>query len=373
MGTFNVLAPVYKRMKDGNRESQYPEVWRERATNMSTLLRDQLLPPLDALCVQEWWCNESYAELVEETVGDQFDVHSIKRPGTKQDGLAIFLRKDRFAVRAMQREMLGTKGNRVAQLMLVEDLQASSLGYNVSPYTVMVNTHLTFPHHHPEVALQLRQAKALTKAIKSFMARHLWMNWDGLVDTRTLSPSFNEELKRVPAGVVVCGDFNAEVGSDVWQHMVDSGLVDSYYAVHNERPDAPAGSPCSKFVSHKDHRGRCVGVDHVFVGASNGVSWDNDAAPSGSGTGRFPRLKRSRSMSTLVQTPARSMVLPRASGYDMLPTLLSGVTGVPPTGVAGEILDAAFYPKSCCPKEWPVDYNVSDHRPLCVDLSFRLE
>eukprot|EP00636_Phaeomonas_parva_P007682 CAMPEP_0118888522 /NCGR_PEP_ID=MMETSP1163-20130328/25763_1 /TAXON_ID=124430 /ORGANISM="Phaeomonas parva, Strain CCMP2877" /LENGTH=71 /DNA_ID=CAMNT_0006827089 /DNA_START=298 /DNA_END=514 /DNA_ORIENTATION=+ len=40
-------------------------------------------------------------------------------------------------------------------------------------------------------------------------------------------------------------------------------------------------------------------------------------------------------------------------------------------GVAGELHDAALYPAGHCPATWPKGFDVSDHRPLCVDLSFR--
>mmetsp|Transcript_23737 Transcript_23737/g.74662 ORF Transcript_23737/g.74662 Transcript_23737/m.74662 type:complete len:201 (-) Transcript_23737:208-810(-) len=171
----------------GNRESHYPELWQKRATDMSELLRDQLLDssgrPVDLLCVQELWCNDDYIDLVRSNLGERYayDLEVARRTGGKEDGLAVFLRGGRFKVRARLRAPLGRgcQGQRVAQLLLLDDLDAlaATAGFaapRAPPSVLVVNTHLTFPHHAPEKALQLRQARRLTQLIEEFMAEHLW-------------------------------------------------------------------------------------------------------------------------------------------------------------------------------------------------------
>lgn len=263
--TFNMLAPVYKRLQSmdletGNRkrESQNPELWKGRAQKALQFLRAELFDDFDIIGMQELWLNKEYLNVFEKDFQQYgYDLRLLQRTGSKLDAVALAIKKSTFKVVASENVFLCTLSDRVALVLWLQHLQT---GKNF----VVANTHLSFPHSTLEKMNQMRQMKFLTSAMQHFADAHA--------------------IATAPR--LVMGDFNVEYTSPVCDHLRASGyascfevsrpenkrglhsLVDAQDGAnpnnHSPRSNTSAGRPL-KFVSHRNHRNEEVGVDHIFV------------------------------------------------------------------------------------------------------------
>lgn len=83
--TFNILAPIYKRLSDKNCENGYPELWLLR--NDSIL--DRLLELKSSIiCLQEFWVgNEELVRMYEKRLGDaSYKTYILARTNSRGDG-----------------------------------------------------------------------------------------------------------------------------------------------------------------------------------------------------------------------------------------------------------------------------------------------
>lgn len=71
----------------------------------------------DLICLQEYWFEQRYRNVFEDALSDEYSFHSLKRPGGKEDGLAIFTKKNRFRIHKVTNLSFTHSGERVAILM----------------------------------------------------------------------------------------------------------------------------------------------------------------------------------------------------------------------------------------------------------------
>lgn len=111
--TFNVLAPCYFR-HGGHYESEYESSYAGRAQEIIyTIQREDC----DIICLQEFWFRKTFCDAFEYAFKDSHVLHSIKRPGEKEDGLAILINKSKFKINSVHRIQFDCMGDRVAMLM----------------------------------------------------------------------------------------------------------------------------------------------------------------------------------------------------------------------------------------------------------------
>jgi protein angel len=114
--TFNVLAPCYFR-HGGMLESADRAAFLARAqAAIRTIQREQC----DLVCLQEYWFQREYQSAFRAAFHPTHYVHTIKRPGKKEDGLAVFVHKRKLDIHHVQNiEFDRGAGDRVALLMHV--------------------------------------------------------------------------------------------------------------------------------------------------------------------------------------------------------------------------------------------------------------
>lgn len=269
--TFNLLAPVYKRLQilnleTGNRkrESQNPELWRARAHKTLQFFRDEVFPHTEILGLQEFWTDPQYRCIYDDDFNRfGYDVHVLQRTGSKLDAVVLAIKRDVFAVMGTLDVILCELSDRVA---LVLWLKHKTSGKDF----IVANTHLSFPHSALDKINQLRQMNKLTNAMEEF-AR---------------SNNIHSATR------MIMGDFNVEYTSRVCEHLRSLGYISCFEVSsplnprqpgHSmDEPTSATSSPTSRatttatakkrtlrFVSHRNHRNEELGVDHIFVRAES--------------------------------------------------------------------------------------------------------
>ncbi|THG06384.1 hypothetical protein TEA_011052 [Camellia sinensis var. sinensis] len=125
--TFNILAPIYKRLNGQNCESEFRELWLSR--NESIL--DRLLTLSSSIiCLQEFWVhNEELVTMYEKRLGDAgYVTYKLARTNNRGDGLLTAVHQNHFHVLNYQECLFNDIGDRVAQLLHVEDWNGSKKG-----------------------------------------------------------------------------------------------------------------------------------------------------------------------------------------------------------------------------------------------------
>ncbi|KAK9145898.1 hypothetical protein Sjap_005801 [Stephania japonica] len=236
--TFNILAPIYKRLdKESSRESDYRAYWLSR--NQKIL--DRLLSDRSSIiCLQEFWVgNEELVQIYEKGLGDAGYINfKLARTNNRGDGLLTAVHKDYFKVLDYQSFLFNDFGDRVAQLLHVESVVP--LTRNVKQEFLIVNTHLLFPHNASLSIVRLRQVYNILQYVESYQ----------------------KENKLKPMPIILCGDWNGSKRGHVYKFLRSQGFVSSYDAAH-QYTDSDADA--HKWVSHRNHRGNICGVDFIWL------------------------------------------------------------------------------------------------------------
>lgn len=335
--TFNLLAPCYKRMHPealpsgvvGNgllagqakastrtsRESEFADLWRQRAVETVNFIKREMSSS-DVICLQEFWFDPGYEAIFRSALGADYNFHTLQRTGSKADGVAVLLRRGKFEVRSSHGLSLSSVGDRVALVMHlrivrpegdptviggVEGTAAVGEGVTVEGEDLLlVNTHLAFPHHMLDRANQMSQILAVTNAV------------EGLVRDAGLPPMTPR---------VVVGDLNVEESDAVCRHLSENGFRSAFASLHREQ----------RVVTHRNHRGEEVMVDHVFVKAPG-----------------FADRRRGSTKSRSVEVPG------------LVPHMHEDVV----------VEEAKLLPDDIDGEAWCPRFSLSDHRPLTVRLQF---
>ncbi|CAI8585741.1 unnamed protein product [Vicia faba] len=241
--TFNILAPIYKRLNHEQdqscRESEYRGCWLGRNNRILDWL---LFERSSIICLQEFWVgNEEFVNLYEKRLGDAGYIHfKLGRTNNRGDGLLIAVKKEYFKVINYKELHFNDCGDRVAQLLHVELAFPLSQCQNngVRQEILIVNTHLLFPHDSSLCLVRLHQVYKILQYVESYRIEY--------------------QLK--PLSIILCGDWNGSKRGHVYMFLRSQGFVSSYDTAHHYT-DADA----HKWISHRNHLGNTCAVDFIWL------------------------------------------------------------------------------------------------------------
>lgn len=235
--TFNILAPIYKRIKqnDGMRESEVKALWLERNKEIAHLLSTCCS---SIICLQEFWLdNQELVQLYTERLEQKgYDIHTLPRTNNRGDGLLTAVDTSRLVVVDAQKLLFNDCGDRVAQVLRLR-LASAGKGEEHKDFLV-VNTHLLFPHNSDSSNIRLRQVHKILDYLGEYKQRN------GLGD--------------LP--ILLCGDWNGSKRGQVFKFLRSQGFVSTYDLAHQYRDQDQ-----QKWVSHRNHRGNICGVDFIWL------------------------------------------------------------------------------------------------------------
>ncbi|OQR86532.1 hypothetical protein ACHHYP_10456 [Achlya hypogyna] len=228
--SFNLLAPCY--FRHGGRLE---------ATDAALYMRrmDALVSPLKAerssiICLQEYWFDKPYMQAFQSHFPD-FSCHLAKRPGLKEDGLAIFVDNTQLTIHNYAQLDFDKAGERVAMLMHLS-IPPSLLDAHTHSFMersfLLVNTHLTFPHSDINRVMRMSQIQTMLRAVQDYQVK--------------------EQLENCP--VVMCGDFN-DIYDPVHNLVIENGFRSVFSHVGVD----------FIFCSNPFKAFRAVPEDHPFV------------------------------------------------------------------------------------------------------------
>uniref|UniRef100_A0A6N2L0Y7 Endonuclease/exonuclease/phosphatase domain-containing protein n=1 Tax=Salix viminalis TaxID=40686 RepID=A0A6N2L0Y7_SALVM len=205
--TFNILAPIYKRLNINNdqdqnsRESDYRAYWLVRNQRiLDSLLRERS----SIICLQEFWLgNEELVNMYEKRLGDAGYLNfKLARTNNR---LLIAVRKDYFRVINHRELLFNDCGDRVAQLLHVELAAPCSPCRNndTRQEILIVNTHLLFPHDSSLSLVRLNQVYKILQYVESYQ----------------------KENKLSPTPIMLCGDWNGSKRGHVYKSLRSQGFV----------------------------------------------------------------------------------------------------------------------------------------------------
>lgn len=241
--TFNILAPIYKRLIHEDhacRESEIRAYWLDRNEGILDLL---LCEKSSIICLQEFWVgNEELVNMYDTRLGDAGYINfKLARTNNRGDGLLTAVHKDYFRVIDDREFLFNDFGDRVAQLLHVEVIAPLTQCRNnnsVCQELVIVNTHLLFPHDSSMCLERLRQVYKILQSVEAYQ----------------------KENNLSPLPIILCGDWNGSKRGHVYKFLRSQGFVSSYDTAHHYT-DADA----HKWVSHRNHRGNICGVDFIWL------------------------------------------------------------------------------------------------------------
>eukprot|EP00218_Dolichomastix_sp_CCMP3274_P009239 CAMPEP_0170144334 /NCGR_PEP_ID=MMETSP0033_2-20121228/13423_1 /TAXON_ID=195969 /ORGANISM="Dolichomastix tenuilepis, Strain CCMP3274" /LENGTH=431 /DNA_ID=CAMNT_0010380827 /DNA_START=99 /DNA_END=1394 /DNA_ORIENTATION=- len=226
--TWNILCPAYKR--DGGedrRESMRDELWKTRNEG---IIQELLATNSDVIFLQEYWhASEDLRAMYEGGLGELYDMRGTPRTNGRGDGLLTAVRKQTLDVVESLPILFHDCGDRVGQLLRVRS-QAEP-----SQEMLLIHTHLLFPHTSSSTLIRLREAFKLLEFVDAYKS------------TRRIRP--------LP--IVLAGDLNGTRHGRVCQFLASQGFRSALEQARAE--DA------LNFISHRNHHGELVGVDHIFV------------------------------------------------------------------------------------------------------------
>ncbi|CAI5969878.1 unnamed protein product [Closterium sp. NIES-64] len=259
--TFNVLAPIYKRMGvESERESACQHVWRERNQEIIKTLLDT---KSSILCLQECWlANSEWVDMYDTALqGAGYQLLKLPRTNARGDGLMMAVRASEWEVVDHHPLCFNDCGDRVAQIVRLrarrggrgEGNRSMKLGEveegrwgtgegrgeegEGGEEVVVANTHLLFPHNANSSIVRLCQVYKLLERI------------DG----------YREEHHAGALPVILCGDLNGTKQGNVYKLLRAHGFVSSFDSAHHHSDDD------EQWVSHRNHHGNLCGVDYVWV------------------------------------------------------------------------------------------------------------
>lgn len=242
--TFNILAPIYKRLDKQNeslRESDFRTFWQARNHRILDWL---LYERSSIICLQEFWLgNEELVQMYEDRLGDAgYMIFQLERTNNRGDGLLTAVRRDCFSVLNYRELRLNDFGDRVAQLLHVQLASTFSQCQkgDLEQEFLIVNTHLLFPHDSSLSLVRLHQVYEILQHVESYQKEN--------------------RLKYAP--IILCGDWNGSKRGHVYKFLRSQGFISSYDRAHQY---TDSDIDAHRWVSHLNHRGNICGVDFIWL------------------------------------------------------------------------------------------------------------
>ncbi|KAL3788553.1 hypothetical protein ACHAW5_009399 [Stephanodiscus triporus] len=251
--TFNILAPVHRSMNSLNhRESERDDWWRPRAMGVADYISRRFADS-DVVLLQEWWFDDEFAAIFDSVVGDAFVRVAERRPGPgRDDGMCCLVRKT-GKLELVTSTSVSTGPQRIAQIVHCRERRRSgSSDCDEPPRDVFVaNAHLSYPGDPDPNVNGRRQANEATIILDALArARDGWGGEDGTNDCWLEA---------------ICGDFNSDSTGAAATVVESRGFVNGASAAAEQALAGGVGGRVNVGVTHRDHLGNRVSVDHVFL------------------------------------------------------------------------------------------------------------
>uniref|UniRef100_A0A803LXP9 EF-hand domain-containing protein n=1 Tax=Chenopodium quinoa TaxID=63459 RepID=A0A803LXP9_CHEQI len=200
--TFNILAPIYKRLGGGARESQFRESWHSRNCRILDRL---LLLKSSVICLQEFWVdNEELAGMYESRLHTEgYLTYKLARTNSRGD---------------------------------VEDGGHSR--------------NEIHPLESPRLVIGLKISSLFLKQLRPFYPILLPETTNNMPIAVAASSSGN------------FWDWNGSKKGHVYKFLRSQGFVSTYDVAHYHEDDT---DDSQKWVSHRNHRGNICGVDFIWL------------------------------------------------------------------------------------------------------------
>ncbi|KAH9731158.1 putative calcium-binding protein [Citrus sinensis] len=363
--TFNILAPIYKRLDHQNqslRESDVRDSWFNRN---QTILDWLICERSSVICLQEFWVgNEELVLMYQERLGNAgYNTFSLARTNNRGDGLLTALHRDYFNVLNYRELLFNDFGDRVAQLVHVESVVPFFQNQGGGQQEILiVNTHLLFPHDSSLSVVRLHQVYKILQYLELYQTEN--------------------KLNHIP--IILCGDWNGSKRGHVYKFLRSQGFVSSYDVAHQYTDGDADAHKCQlqkaslaendafaffKADNNGDvitHSAFCEALRQVnLAGLPYGLSFQEtddlwaQADVDGNGVVNYEEFKQrmwNLSCSAQIENNCNDNM---EDSKDCSEKEILGFA----------VKDAFLFPSEVEKGKWPENYSLSDHAPLSVVFS----
>ena len=259
--TFNILAPVHRSMKgEGEcdalprRESEREDWWLPRAESVANYIASNYALS-DIILLQEWWFDDKFTAVFDIALSDAFELVAERRPGAvsgtmRDDGMCCLVRR-KGKLELINSAKILTGPQRIAQLIHCKE--RCSCAEEDGRHVFIANSHLSFPGDSDPTVNDMRQAME-ARIIADALIRmgKEWGDASPYIETERLE--------------VICGDFNSNS-----RGLASSTIESPPYNFVNcasataEQMLTHIGGQVNIGVTHCNHLGERVSVDHIFL------------------------------------------------------------------------------------------------------------
>ena len=272
-----------------HRESEREDWWRPRATGVAEYISNRLNTS-DVVLLQEWWFDDEFASVFDMAMGERFVRVTERRPGPGRcDGMCTLIRRT-GRLEFVRSKFVTTGPQRIAQIVHCREkrLTSSNRARDDDPPrdVYIANAHLSYPGDADPNVNERRQAAEATIILDALTnARYDWADGiegrdqddydgdddDARVAARTANSESNANAtssnNNVQHGWLegICGDFNSD-STGLAASVVESRGFANCASAHAEQVlTGGVGGRVNVGVTHMDHLGNRVSVDHVFL------------------------------------------------------------------------------------------------------------
>lgn len=270
--TFNMLASVHRSMPSSMgtcgeewRESDRAEWWMPRAKELAKFVAEELASS-DVVLLQEWWNRQEFCDIFDGYTDHIFERASEQRPGLvrgglrREDGMAVLVKKT-GRLELVNSSRICTGPQRIAQIVHCREK------YGDKRNVVIGNTHLSFPGgpcHIKNERKQAYEAHLVARAVaregrrlQDMCSLDLESSDDGNIFTQCAGSHLE----------LIAGDFNSN-SCGLAATVLESypyRFVNSMSASAQQALAASIGGRVNLGVTHRNHLGETVSVDHVLA------------------------------------------------------------------------------------------------------------
>jgi len=219
------------------RESERDEWWRPRAEFLAEYVSQELCNS-DVILLQEWWFRPEFEEVFDYHVSGRFHRVAERRPGPgREDGMAVLIKKH-GELEIVESLPLLTAPQRIAQLVQCRHRQDDR-------QVAIANVHLSFPSNPDSVINDRRQACEVQKVARAL--------------------SLQQKQSKEPRLEVLGGDFNSNSGGLAARSVENQHKFVNCASAAAEQALSHTGGQVNLGITHKQHDGLFVSVDHIFA------------------------------------------------------------------------------------------------------------